>query len=61
METFNKFGVGLAGADVVILMPPRRLSPADAVMFAAWLVTMAKIADAKAPGILECVAAVEES
>jgi hypothetical protein len=47
METFNKFAVGVAGRDVVIVVPPRRLSPADAMLFAAWLVTMAQIQDSK--------------
>jgi hypothetical protein len=49
METFNKFGVGVVGSDVAILMPPRRLSPADAMVFAAWLVVMADIADTSLP------------
>ena len=41
METFNKFGVGTRDGNIVILMPPRILSPGDAMLFAAWIVAMA--------------------
>jgi len=47
METFNKFAVGVIGGDVAIMMPPRRLTPADAMLFAAWLVVMAQIQNSK--------------
>lgn len=47
METFNKFAVGVVGSDVAILMPPRRLTPAEAMEFAACLVTMARVVDFK--------------
>jgi hypothetical protein len=59
METFNKFAVGVIGTDVAIMMPPRRLTPDEAMMFAAWIVTMAQIQDAKLPAFVQYVNAVQ--
>ena len=42
MDTMNKFFVGIQGDNVAVLNPPRGLlSKDDAIIFAAWLVTMA--------------------
>lgn len=43
LDTFNKFGVGVQGGSVVILMPKPVMSPRDALLLAAYLVTMAQI------------------
>jgi hypothetical protein len=40
----NKQGVGLQGDNIVILKPPRMLSAADAMEFAAWIVALAQLA-----------------
>jgi len=61
MNTLNKFAVGVMGPDVVIVMPPRRLSPHDAMMFAAWLVCMAQISDFKLPAFDEYLKEVRAS
>lgn len=49
MDTSNVQGVVLAGEDIAVLMPRRRMTPHEAMMFAAWLVCMAQIADFKLP------------
>lgn len=50
MDTFNKFGVGVVGDDVAVVFPPRgRLTREDAMMLAAWLVTMAQIGTPRNP------------
>ena len=42
IDTFNKFLVGAHGDDVVFLLPvPKKLSQADALLLAAWLVAIA--------------------
>ena len=42
MDTFNKYMVGVQGDNIVIMMPPRApMSKADALMFAAWIITLA--------------------
>lgn len=42
MDTTNKFMVGVRGEGIVIMLPPAGLiSKADALMFAAWIVTLA--------------------
>lgn len=42
MDTFNKYMVGVQGDNVVIMNPPRGpISKADALMLAAWIVTLA--------------------
>lgn len=41
MDTFNKHMVGVQGDNIVIMNPPRQpMSKADALMFAAWIVTL---------------------
>lgn len=42
MDTFNKHFVGVRGDDIVIINPPAGpISKADALVFAAWIVTLA--------------------
>lgn len=42
MDTFNKHMVGVRGDDIVIMNPPRMpMSKTDALIFAAWIVTLA--------------------
>lgn len=42
MDTFNKHMVGVQGENIVIMNPPRGpISKADALVFAAWIVTLA--------------------
>lgn len=43
IDTLNKYGVGMSGARINMLMPPRgTMSPDDALNLAAWLVAMAE-------------------
>lgn len=42
MDTQNKFMVGVQGNNIAILLPPRGpISKEDALMMAAWIVTLA--------------------
>lgn len=42
MDTFNKHMVGVQGDNIVIMMPPRGpMSKHEAMVFAAWIVTLA--------------------
>lgn len=42
MDTFNKHMVGVQGENIVIMNPPRGpISKADALTFAAWIVSLA--------------------
>lgn len=42
MDTFNKHMVGVQGDTIIIINPPRApMSKADALVFAAWIVTLA--------------------
>ena len=42
IDTMNRFGVGVQGDGVVIVMPPRGIiSKDDAILLAAWLVALA--------------------
>lgn len=42
MDTTNKYLVGVQGEQIVIMMPPPGgISKTDAMMLAAWLVTLA--------------------
>jgi hypothetical protein len=42
IDTFNKHMVGVQGDNIVIMMLPRGpMSKADALVFAAWIVTLA--------------------
>lgn len=46
----NKYGVGLVGDGIAVVMPPRgRITADDATEFAAWLLTMAVVADKETP------------
>lgn len=55
--TTNKFGVATkSSGSLVILMPPRELTKADALLLAAWLVAMAE----DEPGEFERVRAAVE-
>ena len=38
----NMWGVGVQAENIIILMPPRKLSKDDAVEFAAWIVALAE-------------------
>ena len=44
-KLFNRWGVGVQGDSIVVLMPPRRLSKDDAITFAAWIVALADQGD----------------
>lgn len=42
IDTSNKFMVGVQGDNIVIMLPPRgRISKRDALVFAAWIATLA--------------------
>lgn len=41
-KLFNKWGVGVQGDKIVILLPPQRLSKDAALTFAAWIVALAE-------------------
>lgn len=42
IDTANKFMVGVQGNNIVIMMPPPgRISKRDALVFAAWIATLA--------------------
>lgn len=42
MDTMNKHLVGVQGDKIVIMMPPREpMSKPEALVFAAWIVTLA--------------------
>lgn len=52
----NKFGVGLRGEEVVVLLPPRGgISKDDAVNLAAWLVALANPGRARFEKVFEKV------
>lgn len=42
IDTFNKFGVGIRGDGAVVVLVPLRngITKADAVLLAAWLLTL---------------------
>lgn len=41
IDTTNQFFVGVQGNDVVIMKPPHRMSKPEALVFAAWIATLA--------------------
>jgi hypothetical protein len=42
IDTFNKHMVGVQGGNIVVLMPPHGpMTKQEAMVFAAWLVTLA--------------------
>jgi hypothetical protein len=56
MDTFNKYVVGVNGDKIVILAPPRGpISKEDALMFAAWIVTLADYSGEEFAKALEAV------
>lgn len=49
IDTLNKYGVGVQGEKVVVLLPPRTpMTKTDALILAAWLVTMADMSEGEA-------------
>lgn len=56
MDTTNKHLVGVQGDNIIILRPPRGpISKADALMIAAWIVTLADDDDTEFSKALEAV------
>lgn len=60
MDTFNKYGIGLAGAEgsacIAIMKPPLgHISKADALLLAAWLVALADPLGERFPEFLKAV------
>jgi len=37
---WNQWGIGMQGDEIVVLIPPKRLSKDDALTFAAWIVAL---------------------
>ncbi len=55
LDTGNKYMVGVSGAQIVMLRPPRgTITKSDALNLAAWLVALSDDND-KFPAILEAV------
>lgn len=44
-ETFNAQMVGCSGDNIIVLMPKRSMTKAEALMHAAWLVALADNSD----------------
>ncbi len=56
MDTLNKHYVGVQGDNIVIMLPPPGpISKADALVFAAWIVTLADDDETGFPKALEAV------
>lgn len=56
IETFNKYMVAVNGQGIVIMNPPRYpMSSADAILLAAWLISLADPGDDKFKAILGAV------
>jgi len=55
MEVNNKYCVGVQGDSLTILLPPRLLSKSDALLLAAWLVTLAEQEEGEFQQVLEAV------
>jgi hypothetical protein len=56
INTLNRYAVGKRGKQVVILMPPRELSCDEALVFAAYLVSMAEMdTETKFADVLDAV------
>jgi hypothetical protein len=43
IDTTNKYMVGAQGANVIVMMPPRKMTAEEAMVFAAYLVAMASM------------------
>jgi hypothetical protein len=55
IDTFNKHMVGVQGGNIVVLMPPHGpMTKQEAMVFAAWLVTLADH-DEQFPKVLAAV------
>jgi hypothetical protein len=70
VDTFNKYGVSVVGQSVAVLFPVPAarpttpfvvMSPDEAMMFAAWLIVMARIQDMHLPAIDAYVEAVQST
>jgi len=59
MDTTNRQGVGVIGGDVAVVMPRTRMTPDEAMMFAAWLVTMAQMQKPDLPAFVAYINAVQ--
>lgn len=56
MDTFNKHMVGVSGDGIMIMMPPRgAMTMEEALVLAAWLVTLADPLQDEFPRVLEAV------
>lgn len=56
MDVFNKYMVGVQGDNIVIMSPPRSpMSKIDALVFAAWIVTLADDSETEFQKALEAV------
>jgi hypothetical protein len=42
INTLNRFAVGVRGNKIVIMIPPREMTPRDAIVFAAHVVVLAE-------------------
>ena len=61
MDISNKGLVGAIGKDVAVMIHRSRMTPDDAMNFAAWLVVMAQSQDDTLPPVEEYIAAVEKT
>lgn len=56
LDTFNRWGVGVHGDKIGMLMPPRGLMTKDeALLLAAWLVTLADYSGDRFQAVLDKV------
>jgi hypothetical protein len=63
IDTFNKFGVGVRGDELVFLRPvPRQLTRADALLLAAFIVALAgRAPEGGGPTFADVLLAVENT
>lgn len=45
MDTANRFLVSVQGDDIIVMLPPVRMTRAEALTFAAWVVALADESD----------------
>jgi hypothetical protein len=55
IDTFNKFMVGMRGNTVVVMRPTNAMSRMEALVFAAYLVTLADPAGDQFAAVLDAV------
>jgi hypothetical protein len=55
IDTFNKWGIGCRGEQLVIMRPPQVFSKEEALLLAAWLATLADLGGEEFPRYLEAV------